>query len=241
MLNTTDVRAKINFISSAFNKAVTDMGIPHIRTIPGQMISSYMPTHSDAMIHAVEHDLAIEVTDLHVTQEELVDSFKYKLRAMLNPRDNVPQVIACRRIHTYAMHNAPGISIHIPVSFYDKVDFYELENGEKLYVTALLEAENHATSHGFGFQQAFAALLEGKRICRRRWKEISYILFVPGSPKLTVDGGRPLARAGVPIGTEFQYAPHIDAFIEYPGELPYFMPWQPSQLDLMAEDWYVLE
>ena len=36
MLNTTDVKSKINFIASAFN---TDIGIPHIRTIHGSIFA----------------------------------------------------------------------------------------------------------------------------------------------------------------------------------------------------------
>jgi len=84
------------------------------------------------------------------------------------------------------------------------------------------------------FGQAIESLKAGKRIRRLGWNgKGMYLILVPGSKGLTVEEGRPFAKAGVPIGTVFDYLPHIDMFTAQ-GD---FVPWLASQTDMLAEDW----
>lgn len=87
------------------------------------------------------------------------------------------------------------------------------------------------------FGKALNALKEGKRVARAGWNgKNMFLLLVPGSTGLTVDEGRPLAKAGIPIGTTFNYLPHIDMWTAQ-GD---FVPWLASQTDMLAEDWDVV-
>ena len=87
------------------------------------------------------------------------------------------------------------------------------------------------------FGEALQVLKAGGRITRAGWNGRGmFLLLVPGSTGLTVDEGRPLAKAGIPVGTRFNYLPHIDMWTAR-GD---FVPWLPSQADMLAEDWMVL-
>lgn len=86
------------------------------------------------------------------------------------------------------------------------------------------------------FSGALFALKEGHRVSRRGWNgKGMFLILVPGSPALTVDEGRPMAKAGVPIGTGFAYGAHIDIWTV--GDI--VSPWQPSQADMLADDWQI--
>jgi len=63
-----------------------------------------------------------------------------------------------------------------------------------------------------------------------------WLVLVPGSIQLTVEEGRPLALAGVPVGTKFDYLPHID-MMTVQGAL---VPWLASQTDVLADDWQIV-
>lgn len=91
------------------------------------------------------------------------------------------------------------------------------------------------TSMNFG--HAVEALKSGHRVARAGWNgKNMFLVLVPGSIGLTVDEGRPLAKAGVPVGTVFDYLPHIDMFTTTGS----FVPWQASQTDVLAEDWTIV-
>lgn len=84
------------------------------------------------------------------------------------------------------------------------------------------------------FSRALRHLKDGTRIRRKRWLHPGmWLILVPGST-ITVDADRPLGRA-VPslVGREVLYMPHIDLRNEY-GELA---PWNPTHIDLLADDW----
>ena len=84
------------------------------------------------------------------------------------------------------------------------------------------------------FGQAIAALQSGRRVRRLGWNgKGMFLILVPGSENLTVEEGRPFAKAGVPIGTKFDYLPHID-LRTVNGD---FTPWAPSQTDMLSDDW----
>lgn len=91
------------------------------------------------------------------------------------------------------------------------------------------------TSMSFG--HAIEALKAGRRVCREGWNgKGMWLILVPGADNLTVDEGRPLAKAGIPVGTVFDYLPHIDMWTAQ-GDL---VPWLASQSDMLAEDWMEL-
>jgi hypothetical protein len=64
-----------------------------------------------------------------------------------------------------------------------------------------------------------------------------WLILVPGSQGLTVDEGRPLAKAGLPVGQRFNYLPHVDMWTAQ-GDL---VPWLCSQTDLLATDWEIAD
>lgn len=85
------------------------------------------------------------------------------------------------------------------------------------------------------FAGVVRGLKAGKRFARAGWNGNGmFLLLVPGSKGLTVDEGRPLALAGLPIGTKFDYLAHVDMWTAT-GD---FVPWICSQTDLLAEDWF---
>jgi hypothetical protein len=87
------------------------------------------------------------------------------------------------------------------------------------------------------FGHAVEALKAGKRVARAGWNgKGMWLVLVPGTQGLTVDEGRPLAKAGLAVGTRFNYLPHIDMFTAQ-GDL---VPWLASQTDVLATDWTVL-
>lgn len=87
----------------------------------------------------------------------------------------------------------------------------------------------------FDFSIALTRVRAGGRIARKGWNgKGMFLVLVPGSEGLTVDEGRPLAKAGVTVGTKFNYLPHIDMRTAQ-GD---FVPWLASQTDLLARDWY---
>lgn len=87
------------------------------------------------------------------------------------------------------------------------------------------------------FGHALHALKAGKRVARAGWNgKGMFLVLVPGSQGLTVEDGRPLAKAGVPVGTTFNYLPHIDMWTAQ-GD---FVPWLASQTDVLADDWCIL-
>jgi hypothetical protein len=84
------------------------------------------------------------------------------------------------------------------------------------------------------FGEAIRSLKAGNRVARAGWNgKGMFLVLVPGSNGLTVDEGRPLAKAGIPIGTVFNYLPHIDMWTAQ-GD---FVPWLASQTDMLADDW----
>lgn len=84
------------------------------------------------------------------------------------------------------------------------------------------------------FGDALEALKSGRRVARSGWNgKGMFLMLVPGSQGLTVEEGRPLAKAGVPVGTKFDYLPHIDMWTVQGA----FVPWLASQTDMLADDW----
>ncbi len=88
------------------------------------------------------------------------------------------------------------------------------------------------TLHDFGW--ALRQMRSGRKVARAGWNgKGMFLILVPGSQGLVVEEGRPFALAGVPVGTEFNYLPHID-MRTVTGD---FVPWLSSQTDSLATDW----
>jgi hypothetical protein len=105
----------------------------------------------------------------------------------------------------------------------------------------LIPAQHRKSFEGGGrgltFGQALEQMKDGDAVARDGWNgKGMFLLLVPGSQGLTVDEGRPLAKAGVPVGTRFDYLPHIDMWTAQGA----FVPWLASQSDMLAEDWCVV-
>lgn len=88
------------------------------------------------------------------------------------------------------------------------------------------------------FSDALKYLKQGKRLARDGWNgQGMWLLHVPGST-FTVEANRPLGVAAADlIDTEVQYRPHVDLWTA-DGQL---VPWVPSQSDVLAEDWLIVD
>lgn len=85
------------------------------------------------------------------------------------------------------------------------------------------------------FGQALDELLYGNKIARRGWNGQNMFLFlVPGS---TFEVNRAPLLGIYPEGTVIDYRSHIDMRTAN-GEI---VPWVASQLDLIEEDWFIVE
>jgi len=84
------------------------------------------------------------------------------------------------------------------------------------------------------FSDALNAVKAGKRIARSGWNGTEMFLFlVPGS---TFTVNRAPLLGIYPEGTQVQYHPHIDL----KSAQGYVTPWQPSQADMLSDDWKVV-
>ena len=85
------------------------------------------------------------------------------------------------------------------------------------------------------FGNAIEALKEGKRVARAGWNGKGMFLFlVPGS-NFIVNREPLLSIMGE--GAQITYRPHID-MKDAEGKV---VPWLPSQTDMLAEDWQIVE
>lgn len=85
------------------------------------------------------------------------------------------------------------------------------------------------------FGQALESVIDrGERCARHSWNGVGmFIFFVPGS-KFIVN--RPPLLGIYPEGTEITYKSHID-MKTVDGSIT---PWNCSQSDMIADDWYTL-
>ncbi|CDL81409.1 Thoeris anti-defense Tad2 family protein [Xenorhabdus cabanillasii] len=84
---------------------------------------------------------------------------------------------------------------------------------------------------------ALLQLHAGKRVSRRDWaNQDVYLLRNPGFVGHVVKDGDYHARAGVEIGTRFNYLAYIELHTASDG----FVPWTASQIDIEAHDWAII-
>lgn len=85
------------------------------------------------------------------------------------------------------------------------------------------------------FGHALAALKAGCRVARAGWNgKGMFVFLVPGS---TFTVNRPPLLGIYPNGTKISYRPHIDIRAA-DGTVS---PWQPSQADMLANDWGIVD
>ena len=85
------------------------------------------------------------------------------------------------------------------------------------------------------FSKALENLKYGRRLARSGWNgKGMFIYLVQGSH---FKANRPPLDRYYPDGTEITYQPHIDMKTA-DGSC---VPWLPSQTDLLAEDWEIVE
>ena len=87
---------------------------------------------------------------------------------------------------------------------------------------------------GLTFGEALRALKQGKKLSRRGWNgPDQFVFLVPGS---TFTVNRPPLLGIYPEGTSIDYHAHVDLRNQQ-GQI---VPWQPSQGDLLQEDWEIV-
>ncbi|NDK98261.1 DUF2829 domain-containing protein [Photorhabdus bodei] len=88
------------------------------------------------------------------------------------------------------------------------------------------------------FSWALIQLKLRKLVARSVWSDKKmYLAIVPRVNDLTVEEGSAYAVDGVAVGTKYDYLTHIDLRNEHGN----FVPWQPTQEDMMACDWNFFE
>ncbi|OTA14125.1 hypothetical protein Xvie_03979 [Xenorhabdus vietnamensis] len=88
------------------------------------------------------------------------------------------------------------------------------------------------------FSWALIQLKLRKRVTRSVWVNCQgnnemYLAITPRVNNLAVEEGSAYAVDGVAVGTQYDYLTHIDLRNEHGN----FVPWQPTQEDMMACDW----
>ena len=93
------------------------------------------------------------------------------------------------------------------------------------------DSDNHT------FSEALEALKEGKKVARQNWNgKGMYVVLKPGYPN-GIPCNEATAKAhGIEVGTTIYYLPYL----EMKTVDNKFVPWLPSQTDLMAEDWMLV-
>ena len=85
------------------------------------------------------------------------------------------------------------------------------------------------------FGQALEALKQGSKVARNGWDgKGMWLYLVPGS-EFQVAEGRPLSKH-LPVGEHVIYNAHIDMKA---ADGSHFA-WNPNQLDMLAEDWCIV-
>ncbi|EYU17216.1 DUF2829 domain-containing protein [Photorhabdus aegyptia] len=81
------------------------------------------------------------------------------------------------------------------------------------------------------FSWALIQLKLRKLVARSVWRDKKmYLAITPRVNDLTVEEGSAYAVDGVAVGTKYDYLTHIDLRNEHGN----FVPWQPTQEDMMA-------
>lgn len=106
-------------------------------------------------------------------------------------------------------------------------------NKEKL---AALDAElTTAKVMLLTFGEALRALKQGKKVRRAGWAGDDHVVLHKGFPNGTAINQNAADATGKPVGTLCGFQPFLLAFTENS-----YVPWTPSMLDVLAEDWVTL-
>jgi hypothetical protein len=99
----------------------------------------------------------------------------------------------------------------------------------------------------YGFDVALKYLRDGSRVARRSWDHEEFVVLQKGYPDGIGINANTSQATGIPEGTVCVFRPYLmkhgltDAVLWNPslGRPTAFVPWTPSQEDVLAEDWYV--
>ena len=95
---------------------------------------------------------------------------------------------------------------------------------------------NDAVNDNITFGHALEALSEGNKVARAGWNgKGMWLIRVPGSVGVELNPNSPYYKAGL---RNVDIEPHIDMFNAAGKMQP---GWNPSQADLEAEDWVIVE
>lgn len=86
----------------------------------------------------------------------------------------------------------------------------------------------------FGFSEALEKIKAGEKVGRVEWKNARFVFLVDGSE---FEVNRPPLNKIYEEGTKVTYRPHIDMC----GADNSIGTWSPSMVDIMADDWYLVE
>ena len=84
------------------------------------------------------------------------------------------------------------------------------------------------------FSEALVAIKEGKKLSRARWMDANHVFLVAGSD---FEVNRAPLNTMFDEGTKVTYRPHIDMV----GSDGLVGTWQPSSIDLFADDWAIVD
>ena len=84
------------------------------------------------------------------------------------------------------------------------------------------------------FEWALSQIKAGKKVGRKEWKNARFVYLVKGS---TFSANKEPMIELFGEGTELTYRPHID-MVGADGTLG---TWSPSMVDIMAQDWMLIE
>lgn len=84
------------------------------------------------------------------------------------------------------------------------------------------------------FDEVLPLIRDGKKVGRVEWKNARFVFLVQGS---TFKVSRPPLNQFYDDGTDVTYRPHIDMC----GADGSIGTWSPSMVDLLANDWYIVE
>lgn len=86
------------------------------------------------------------------------------------------------------------------------------------------------------FGVALDMLLAGRRLARRSWPEDTFVVYQKGYPGGIAINANTAEATGIPQGTVCVFQPYL-MHRTADGS---FVPWTPSQSDVLANDWFML-
>lgn len=216
----------LSHVMVLLEKALHDVGIESITTVP-KGSNLLVPTSIEGVSR---HATSMYLHHMFLYPEEISCRATDYVRSLIQehmsgvPGNVKPDSVLIR--DCIMEHQPNGILATATVAFY-----------KHIAIQPLVESHEPKKKHNLDFATAMQYLKEGRRITYATWVYGSFLVYVPGSPDLIVEHGRPLALAGIPVGTRFQYAAHIDLYTPNLNGRDTFSPWTPQQSEILSNLW----